>query len=261
MNLAQAYGNMGDYSRVEPLLLQALEIQTAVRNRWEEMFVLNELGILYTSVGQYAKAFTYLDEAMDRSRMIESEIGAAYILCNLGQAQRDAGRLAEAQVTLASGLALAQSQGELNLQAIYQSDLALASLLARDWHTAVTQAQRALALFAELEQPLATTVIHAAAAAAQLALGDRGAAAASVRAALTLLDACGGEGPDFPHRDYWLCAQTLAALGQAAEAQRARTEAAALLRSRAERISDHAMRATYLAQVALHAEITAAVPA
>ena len=260
MSLAQSYGYMGDYSRVEPLLQRALEIQQAMRNRWDEMLELNELGILYTAVGQYEKAFVHLEQAMECSRMIESEIGAAYILCNLGQAQRDAGRFEEAQHTLHKGLLLAQQQGDINLEAIYLSDAALTDLRQGDYTRAVEQADRSLALFAQLQQPLSSTAVYATLAAAHLGLGNRAAAEQAARAALAILDECGGEGPDFPQRDYWLCAQTLAALGDR-EAQHAEQQAAALLQQRAERISDGGLRHSFLTRVAVHAEISAAVPA
>jgi class 3 adenylate cyclase/tetratricopeptide (TPR) repeat protein len=257
MNLAQAYGYMGDYSRVEPLLRQALAIQILVRNRWEEMFVYNELGILHTAVGQYEQAFANFAEAMTVSRSIDSDTGAAYVLCNLGQAQRDAGLLDAALETLVQGLQLAQDQGEVNLEAIYLSDMALTNLYARRWEAALAQAQRSLALFAQLDQPLSSTIVYATAAAASLALGDRTGAETAVQRALGILDECGGDGPDFPQRDYWLCAQTLAALGHHATAHRARTQAATLLARRAERISDPTMRSTYLTKVQVHAEIMA----
>ena len=214
MSLAQAYGYMGDYSQVESLLAASAgnpagHAATAGMRCWQ----LNELGILYTAVGQYEQAFVHLEQAMECSRIIESEIGAAYILCNLGQAQRDAGRLDEAQHTLQEGLLLAQQHGDVSLEAIYLSDAALTSLRAGDWLAAAEQATRSLALFEQLEQPLSSTAVYATLAAAQLGLGEFGAAEAAARAALAILDECGGEGPDFPHRDYWLCAQTLAALG------------------------------------------------
>jgi adenylate cyclase len=261
MNLAQAYGNMGDYSRVEPLLLQALEIQQAVRNRWEEMFVLNELGILYASVGQYDKALAHFAQAMENSRLLDSEIGASYVLCNLGQAQRDAGQLDKSIATLEAGLRLATAQGEVNLEAIYLGDAALANLLTHNWTAAAEQAQQSLALFTQLEQPLSATVAHATLAAAQLALGHHQAAELSVRTAIEILDECGGEGPDFPQRDYWLCSKTLASLGYTQDARRAAEQAAGILLQRAERISNELLRTSYLTRVTMHAEITAALSA
>jgi tetratricopeptide (TPR) repeat protein len=256
MSLAQAYGSLGDYSQAEPLLQSALEIQQAVRNRWEEMLVLNELGILYTAVGQYTEAIAHLQAALERSRSIDSEIGAAYVLCNLSQAQRDSDRLAEAAANLQEGLHLAQEQEDRNLEAIYLGDAALTSLRAGQAQAAASQAEAALALFTELELPLSCTGVYATLALARCRLGDRTGALAAVGASLALLDGCGGEGPDYPQRDYWQCAEALAALGDEAGAARARRQAAALLQQRAARISDGVMRQSYLAQVAVHAEIS-----
>jgi tetratricopeptide (TPR) repeat protein len=261
MSLAQSYSFMGDYSRVESLLQRTLDIQQAMRNRWDEMLALNELGILYTAVGQYEKAFVHLEQAMECSRIIESEIGAAYILCNLGQAQRDAGLLDAAQRTLQEGLLLAQQQGDINLEAIYLSDAALTNLRSGNYLHAAEQAERSLALFEQLQEPFSSTAVYATLGAARLGLGNGAAAEQSARAALAILDECGGEGPDFPHRDYWLCAQTLAALGRVETARRAELRAAELLEQRAERISGPSLRHSYLTQVAVHAEIIAAVAA
>ena len=255
MSLAQVHGNLGDYSAVEPLLKQALEIQQSVHNRWEEMLVLNELGILYTAVGQYAQAINTLEQALAHSRELASDTGSAYVLCNLSQAQRDAGALDAAAETLHQGLRLAQAQGDLNLEAIYLGDAALTSLRAGDAQAAIAQAERALLLFAQLDLPLSCTSVHATLAAARLQRGDRAGAQTDVEAALTLLDGCGGEGPDYPQRDYWLCSQVLHALGDGDGERHAHRRAFALLHQRADRISDQAMRLSYLTQVTVHAAI------
>jgi len=259
LSLAQALGNMGDYSRVEPLLHQALAIQEAIHNPWEEMLVLNELGILYTAVGDFGRAFAHLARALERSDAIGSAIGAAYILCNLGQAQRDAGQLDTAIGTLQRGMALAQEQGDVNLEAIYLGDLALAHLRAGDFASAAAKAEQSLGLFAELEQPMSATVVLATLGAAHLGCDDRGAAATAVREALRILDDCGGEGPDYPQRDYWMCGAILDALGDRVESSRARLRARELLHQRAARISDPAMRHSFLTNVVVHREMTLTV--
>jgi hypothetical protein len=122
------------------------------------------------------------------------------------------------------------------------------------------QARSSIDLFQQIDQPLSLTAVYACLALANLGAGDDIAAEAAVFNALAILDDCGGDGPDFPQRDYWFCARTLAALGRSDMAQRAAEQAAILLRQRADRISDETMRGTYLTQVAVHAEIIAAVP-
>ena len=108
-----------------------------------------------------------------------------------------------------------------------------------------------------MEQPLSTTGVLATLAAAQVALDQHDEALATAKRALSILDACGGQGPDFPHRDYWVCAQVLEALGEVDAAHTARRRAHELLMARAARISDPAMRHTYLEQIAVHHDIAA----
>ncbi len=254
-SLAQTLGNMGDHGRAEPLLQQALSLQQSINNRWEETLIANELGILYSTVGLYERAVTYLQEGLGRSRAIGSELAEAYILCNLGQVERDTGQLDLAEATLQASMRLAVTQGDVGLEAICLGDLALTSLRRGQSATAISQASKALAHFESLEQPLATTGVLATLAAATLNEQKRQDAEKYARHALDLLDECQGMGPDFPHRDYWICGSILADLGDAEEAHRARSAARTLLMQRAGRISDTAMQLSYLDNVALHREI------
>jgi tetratricopeptide (TPR) repeat protein len=255
MSLAQVYANMGDYGQVEPLLRQALAIHQSVRNRWDEMLVLNELGILYATVGQYARAYQAFEQGLQHSSDLASDIGAAYLLCNYGQAQRDGCLYNHALLTLERGLGLARAQEDTHLQAIYLSDMALTHLSTGMFVRAIEDAGQALDLFLQLEQPLSTPVVHATLAAAHLGLGNTRSAEASAHQAIAVLDECGGEGPDFPQRDYWMAANVLESLGRQEAAQSARNRALALLLARAERISDTAMRRTFLEVVPVHVAI------
>ncbi|MBW7883237.1 MAG: tetratricopeptide repeat protein [Caldilineaceae bacterium] len=259
MSMAQTFGYLGDYSQVEGLLLQARQIQQGLRNRWEEMLVLNELGILYTAVGAYDRALAHLERGLELSRQMGSEIGEAYLRCNLGQAQRDSGALAAACSTLSDGLALARAQGDVNLEAIYLGDLALAELHAGAVQLAATHAADSLALFTMLEEPMSTTSVLATLATAQWLSDEARDAARSVQRCLEILDGCGGQGPDFPQRDYFMCGQVLDALGEPDTARHAYMCAHQLLNERAERISDGSMRRSYLENVALHREIAARI--
>lgn len=137
----------------------------------------------------------------------------------------------------------------------------MTNLRAGKYAAAREQAARSLEIFEQLQQPLSSTGVYATLSAAQLGLGNYAAAQAAAEAALSILDDCMGEGPDFPHRDYWFCAHTFAALGNVQGAQHAEREAVTLLLRRAERISDPVLRHSYMTKVAVHAEIIAAVAA
>ena len=154
-----------------------------------------------------------------------------------------------------ASLAMAQAQGNADLEAICEGDLAQTHLRTGEIALALAEAERSLALYTALEQPLSTTGVLATLAVAALALHQHHEALVTAKRALAILDACDGEGPDFPHRDYWICGQVLDALGETESAQTARRRAHELLMARAERISDPAMRRSYLEQIAIHREI------
>ncbi|MBK8046338.1 MAG: tetratricopeptide repeat protein [Anaerolineales bacterium] len=258
LSTAQAFASIGDYGKAEPILCRVIEIQRATNNAWDEMLTLNEFGILYMTVGAYESALTYLSTALERSQLINSDIGAAYILCNLGQVQRDCGRLDLAQETFRQGLELADAQQDENLAAIYHSDWAITAMRTGDYVAACQHGELALKIFQELKQPLSTPVVLATLAAAYLAQGNTTTATARVQAAINLLDSSRGEAVDFPERDYWQCSQVLAQLGLQQEAEQARRRAHELLMERAALISDAAMRESFLTKVPVHAEILAA---
>jgi hypothetical protein len=73
--------------------------------------------------------------------------------------------------------------------------------------------------------------------------------------ALAILDECGGEGPEFPHRDYFLCYEVLAANGQMEAARAALSSAYHLVKTRAERIGDPDARQSFLENVPVNRRI------
>lgn len=255
LSIAQILSSMGDHARAEPMLREAVNIYQQINDRWSEQIIWNELGILYAAVGDYAEAESCLYRGLEISREIGAEPVQAYILCNLGQVLRERAELAEAEAVLTSGLTIAQSQGDPHLQAIYLNDLALVSLAMRQFHQALEQSEQSLALFVQIESPLSTTANHAAMALAHLALGHVAEALSHVEQTLAMLDESQGEGPDYPHRDYWHCYQVLRRANDSARASHALSQAHRLLMERAEKISDAAMRRSYLENVAIHRAI------
>lgn len=255
LSIAQTLGSMGDHGRAEPMLREAVGIYQQINDRWSEQLIWNELGILYAAVGSYEEAETCLNRGLSISREIGAEPVQAYILCNLGQVLRERYQLREAQRVLSSGLAIAKEQGDTHLQAIYLNDLALVSLAMRHFHRAIDQAEESMALFLEIDLPLPTTASHTTIAQAYLELENLTEARAHVQEALRILDECEGEGPDYPHRDYWHCYQVLRYAGEGAEADRALSEAHRLLLEQAAKISDAAMRRSYLEKIAVHRAI------
>jgi hypothetical protein len=89
-------------------------------------------------------------------------------------------------------------------------------------------------------------------AAAHLELGNPDKARQCALAAVDLLEGEAGEAADFPQRDYFLCGQTLERVGDSEASQRAYGRARGILSAKAGKISDPAMRDSYLQSVAFN---------
>lgn len=261
LSIAQGLSSRGDYGQAEPMLCEALQIHQTINNRWWETLIWNELGILYFMVGNLEKARSSLYHGLQLSQVIGDEARQAYLLCNLGQVFREQGALAEAESTLVDGLLLAEKQGDTNLEAIYLSDLAMVSLYAQSFEEAIQRANTSLGKFRELNLLLSTTTNLTMLAVAHCALAHRPDALRYTEEALQILAECGGEGPDFPQRDYWMCYQVLQALGEVSSARQALKAAHHLLIQQAERINNLEMRQSYLENVTFNRSILQAVAA
>lgn len=256
MNLAQATRDAGDYSQAERYLNAALAIQQAAANRWEEVNLWNDLGGLYYELGDLPTAQACLEQGLRLSREIGDEAGQAYLLCNLGLVLQAKGELATAEEILTEGIHLAQTYSELYLASSCFEYLSLTYLDAGRWQAAIEHAKSSLTLRLDLDlshpriaDDLATL------AKATLAIGNVDEALEYARQTLTILETCGGEGPEFPQRAYFICYQVLAAAGQDQPAQAALQAAYAMVMARAAKISDPAQRRSFLEQRAMNREI------
>jgi class 3 adenylate cyclase/tetratricopeptide (TPR) repeat protein len=259
LTLGQSLCSLKEFAEAEQLFRDALEIQRAINNVWLESIAWNELGVIYMLVGQYTSAEYALLEALRISRELSDEAGVAYALCNLGQIQREQQRYEEAMQTLSGGLAIARSQEDRHLEALYLNDLALTEYARANYRAAEENAAESLTILHDLSLELSATGDLALLALAHLALAEFDQAHEYAQRTVQALDGCGGEGPDFPHRDYLFCYRVMAALGNQESAGHALRQAYQLLRRQANRISDPAMRDSFLHAIAANREILAEV--
>lgn len=258
-NLAIAVGEAGDNAKALDYFHDTLKLQQAIGNRWEEVNAWNGLGIAHLQLGDLAQAEECSGQGLRLAQEIGDEAGQAYILGNLGQVMRDQGRLADAAQVFTDGLELVEKQADKYQMAYLLSHLALVHLKAGHFAPARERADAALALRRELELSVWTTADLAILACAHQALGESPLALNYAQQSLALLHDCQGEGPEFPHQDYFLCAQVLAAQNQAEAAQAALRLARATMVKRAERISDLRLRRAFLARVPMNRAIREAL--
>lgn len=260
MSLAQVViHGLGDYGRGRDLLVEALGMVRRLQDRWSQGIVLNELGIVYLLVGEWDQAERHLLDALAICKEIGAEGGEAHVLCNLGQVQRGQGRWDVASGTFARGAAIAERLQDPQVQAQYWGETALLALEQGHAARAYELAGQAVAAWRDLDLAVMATADLCTQAEAAQRLGEESRAAAHARAAFELLEACRGEGPDYPQRDYYRVACVLAHSDPATAAQ-ARATARTLLEARSQRIGDESLAASFLYAIPIHAALAADGP-
>jgi adenylate cyclase len=254
-NMAAAMTDVGDYAKAQEYFSATLSIQQATGNRWEEGNAWNGLGILHFTLGDLEKAEMCSRRGLQIAREIGDEAGEAYLLGNLGQVMRDRGEMEVAETLLNDGLALVQKQNDKYQIAYLLSHLGLVNLFSGKFECAIEFARAALTIRREIDLELWTTADLAVLAASHLALQDTAKALTYAEQTLTMLDECGGEGPEFPHQDYFICYQVLQAIGKIEMARKALQSAHQLVVARAEKITDPALRESFLKNVPINRQI------
>jgi class 3 adenylate cyclase/tetratricopeptide (TPR) repeat protein len=256
-NLGAAEYEYGNYSTAESYFVEALNIQRITQNRWEEVNLQNVLGVLSYQLGDFDDAETWLRSALALSQQITDKGGEASALCNLGQVLRDRGNTA-AETMLRRGLSMARRQADKHLLTMCQSHLAVTYLESKQFQKAIQLAQQAMTARVRIGAIELTTIDHTTLAMAFWETARHKRALAHVRQAYQLLLACNHIGPEFPQRDYFLCAQIWQAAEQYTQAEAALRAAYQELMARAEKISDLQKRAAFLQNVPWHAQIVQA---
>jgi adenylate cyclase len=256
-DLAACSVETGEYGQAEKHFADALAIQQAIGNRYEEVNVQMGLGFLYQYLGVLPKARDCLEQGLRLAREIGDENGQAYILGSLGLVMREQGELEAAEKLLSEGLALAQAQADKYLELLILSQLGIANLEMHRLPEAISWAESAVALGQETDQTLGTTTALAACALAHLESQAVDRALACAKQAKDILDECGGEGAEYPQRDYLACYRVLDAAGQAEEASAALRAAHDLVLARAGKIHDPALRRSFLEKVSVNRQVLA----
>jgi predicted ATPase/class 3 adenylate cyclase len=256
-SLSFAFRDKGDYGQAQECLLAALTISQATGSYWDEINIWNDMGIVYQELGDLTRAQTCFQRGLTLAREIGDEVGLVYLQCNLSLVLRDQGDLTVAEQLLTDGLNLFQRENNKYEISTFLSYLSTVSLQAGRFEETMERANNALTLRQELDMRLNTTDDLATLAAAHMAIDNVAEALQYAEQALSILEECGGEGPEFPQRDYFICYQVLAARGQQERAQTALQAAYNLVMARAEKISDLALRQSFLERVAINQEIMA----
>ncbi len=261
ISLGQVARSQEDWSRATTYILQGQSIFELLGNRWWQSRILNELGVINLIIGNFGDALTYLNQSLTISRELGDSSVEAIALLNMGQVVREQGRFLEAIEMHNQSNAIAQTQGDMELKAQNFSDLAICRIRLHHPNEAIKNAQSALNVFKSLGIEAALTTELCTLAEAYLQQNKRREAKHQIQQALQLLEKLDGEGPDYPHRDYFTCYRLLDQLGDTNAATVALTKAHTILQEKCMKISDAAMRLSFLENITFNHQIMEAATA
>jgi CHAT domain-containing protein len=154
INLASAYGALGQYSRAIDQAQQSLQLAQDLGDRQAEAYSLINLGNAYQSMGQYAQAVAASEQSLQIVQKLGESSGTsaalrqseAYALINLGSAYWSLGQYAKAIAYAEQSLRLTRELGEAYGQACSLINLASAYGALEDYPQAIHYAEQSLQL-------------------------------------------------------------------------------------------------------------------
>lgn len=255
---ADAANSMGvgetDLSRRRDYLERALTLFRSAGHLDGQSRVLNNLSLLYWSLGLHRKAAAYAEQAVQAARALGVQRVLGVYLESLGRASLETGEVERASDVVDEGRKITSGLGDRYAEPFYLLLLGRLALMQGDPEAARSHLDEAVNLcravgLAELATCLAWL------GAAQFALGDWPGADESTAESIAVLERTHGVLEYQPVTDYWLRYRVLAAdpTGQRSEEawetlQRARTALLGDLTS----IGDAGLRRNYLNKVAFN---------
>lgn len=256
-NLGLSAYESSEYSLAVTHLEEALKIFKVTKEIPGEIDARSILGMLDYDLGDFGSAYAHLEACIDLCEEIGDKEGQAYCSCNLGIVLRDDEARSNRAATqpLQSGITYAKTIGNPHLEAICLSHLALVQLKEGELDDAIASSERAKDLFLNIGLEEMTTINLSTMAAAYQQGGKTQKALASVDDTLFLLAKCDDQGPEYPHWDYFHCADILFAHGDMGRAKDAISAAHQLLMQRAENFQNTTKRNAFLTVNPMNARI------
>lgn len=247
----------GDYALAKDYFEQALRIMRMIGERWFECRTLNNLAACLINLGDYSSARAHFERSLQICREIGDRSSKAVIMEGMGTIYYALGDNLAALEQIQEALRIVNETGEPESTAyILIQQGAILTALGR-LEEAATAYRQAVALRRDLAGSPQTIEPLAGLAHVCLQQGDLDQAQRHVNELLHHLDAGPPTGVENPARVYLTCYQVLGAGGDP-RAPQALASAYDMIRDRAARITDAAMRRSFLENVAANQEVVSA---
>lgn len=152
-NAGIVYHYLGEYAASEACFLDSLAICVAINDRLDHASVLNNLASLYLNTERDSEAGKYLEECRDICRSIGNEWTEAYALHNLAILQERAGDLDEALKNYQRVVAIAEKNSDQSLRAGALRNIGGIYYEQRDYITSMRFQTESLGIYEGLDNP------------------------------------------------------------------------------------------------------------
>jgi len=250
--------DLGDYTAALDYFHRALDLFRLVGDRRGEAWSLSGQGTIYLHCGEYEMAQGRFEEALSLRRAIGDRRGQGVALSDLGNTVLEMGRCEAAQMLLEQGLAQLRDIGARRDEVYALTYLARAMEQGGDWEGAQAAHQSALSHRHELGQVSPRMENLSGLARVALVRGDIETARAYTEEMLAHVRAHGLVLIEFPFEIYQTALRVFQSYGSMPAARQVLHEAVHALMERAERITDPALRRSFLERVPVHKELVAA---
>jgi CHAT domain-containing protein len=115
-NIGLVYRSLGQYLKALEYYQQSLMISKAISNKYGEIITLNNIGFIYHSFGQYLKALEYYQQSLVISKAIGDKSLEGSRLTNIGAVYRSLGQYPKALEYYQQSLAISKDIGDKYLE-------------------------------------------------------------------------------------------------------------------------------------------------
>ncbi|MBI1925761.1 tetratricopeptide repeat protein [Candidatus Poribacteria bacterium] len=148
--LGSLYWTLGQWAEAEKIYRQSLVIRQELGDRRSEGDSLNNLGGVYLSQGQWSKAETHYQQSLAIYRELDDRVGVGNILNNLGNVYYSQERWTEAEACYQQSLAIRRELGDSAGEGQTLNNLGVVYQNQRRWVEAEKYYQQSLAIKREL---------------------------------------------------------------------------------------------------------------
>jgi len=189
LNLGNAFKAVGDYDSAAIAYQQSLKLAEESGDRTGTAIALSNLGAVYANQGKDEAAIATFQKSLAIHRAIKNRAGEASTLINLGSTQHSLGKRDDAIGYYQQSLAIAQQLNNRHLAGEALGSLGLAYEDLKDFPKAIAHHRQSLKIGRSLNDPAATGTALNNLAHALFGAGKLTEAEATLRTAVTQLDA------------------------------------------------------------------------